>query len=312
MEQPHSDKEPLLSRAQRIGALVVCGLLLITVLLLLFLPRWLPVSSGESSLALSQAKADEMEAKLQAIERPTYQYKRDTVRIHLRAFDPNTADSVTLRELGLPHWMARSVLRYRAKGGKFRTPEAFRKVYGMNDTLFASLRPYIQIDTTRFARRDTIRWAKDTTRFRNDSTRRRFASHEKRDTILELNSADTASLQFIRGIGRYTAIQIVRYRKELGGYASVDQLREIKNLPTAADSILPYFTVCPDSIHPIRVNRASVEYLSRHPYLSFTQAKTIYELRRNEVRLTSIDQIKETGLFSEEDLSRLVPYLSFE
>ncbi len=305
MEQPHSDKEPLLSRAQRIGALVVCGLLLIAVLLLVFLPHWLPVSSGESALALSQAKADEMEAKLQTIERPTYQYKRDTVRIHLREFDPNTADSVTLRELGLPHWMARSVLRYRAKGGKFRTPEAFRKVYGMNDTLFASLRPYIQIDTTRFARRDTIRWASDTT----------FAKKtykEKRDTILELNSADTTSLQLIRGIGRYTAIQIVRYRKELGGYASVEQLREIPNLPTVADSIMPYFTACSDSIKPIRVNRASVEYLNRHPYLSFTQAKAIYELRRNELRLTSMEQIKETGLFREEDLSRLMPYLSFE
>ncbi len=305
MQQDNPNKNPLLNRSQRIGALVLCSCLLTTVTLLSLLPSWIPDASENEPLILTQEKAEELESKLQAIERPTYQYKRDTIRIRLRDFDPNTADSLTLRELGLPHWMARSVLRYRAKGGKFRTPEAFRKVYGMNDTLFASLRPYIQIDTTRFAHRDSIRWASDTT----------FAKKiykEKRDTILELNSADTASLQFIRGIGKYTAIQIVRYRKELGGYASVEQIREIPNLPTVADSIMTYFTVCPDSIKPIHINRASVERLNRHPYLSFTQAKAIYELRRNEVRLTHIDQINETGLFSEEDLSRLLPYLSFE
>ncbi len=305
MDQNNPNKEPLLTKSQRIGAIVLSGLLLLALLIISFLPSWIPTSSGDSALSLSQAKAEELESKLQAIERKEYTYKRDTIQIRLRDFDPNTADSLTLRELGLPHWMARSVLRYRAKGGKFRTPEAFRKVYGMNDTLFATLQPYIQIDTTLFAKRDTVRWASDTT----------FAKKlykEKRDTILCLNSADTASLQLIRGIGKYTAIQIIKYRNQLGGYASVTQLREIPNLPTIADSIMPYFTVCPDSIKPIHINRASVERLNRHPYLSFTQAKAIYELRRNEIRLTHIDQIKETGLFTEKDLSRLMPYLSFE
>ncbi len=305
MEQNNPHKEPLLTKSQRIGAVVLSGLLLLALLIISFLPCWIPASSGDAALILSQTKAEEMESKLQAFEYKEYQYQRDTIKIHLRDFDPNTADSLTLRELGLPHWMARSVLRYRAKGGRFRTPEAFRKVYGMNDTLYASLQPYIQIDTTRFTHRDTIRWATDTTFAKK-------AYPEKCDTILELNSADTASLQLIRGIGKYTAIQIVRYRTQLGGYASVEQLREIDNLPTVADSIMPYFTACPDSIKPIHINRASVERLNRHPYLSFTQAKAIYELRRNEVRLTTIDQIKETGLFTEEDLSRLAPYLSFE
>ncbi len=305
MDQKNPNKEPLLTKSQRIGAIVLSVLLLVALLIISFLPSWIPTSSGDAALVLSQTKAEELESKIQAIERKEYQYKKDTIQIRLRDFDPNTADSLTFRELGLPHWMARSVLRYRAKGGKFRTPEAFRKVYGMNDTLFATLQPYIQIDSTLFARRDSIRWASDTT----------FAKKlykEKRDTTIELNSADTASFQLIRGIGKYTAIQIIKYRNQLGGYASVYQLREIPNLPTVADSIMPYFTVCADSIKPIRVNRASVEYLSRHPYLSFTQAKAIYELRRNEIRLTHIDQIKETGLFTEEDLSRLVPYLSFE
>ncbi len=301
------EKRPILTKSQWIGVGVFVSVIAIVITLLVYIPQWMTQPISEDSLILSQTQAETLERKLDSIEEQrSKRYKRrEKTPIRLQPFDPNTADSVTLCEVGMPSWMARNILRYRAKGGKFRTPEALKKTYGMTDSLFTTLQPYIQIDTTLFAKRDTIRWATDTTFVKKDYK-------EKRDTILELNSADTASLQLIRGIGKYTAIQIVRYRTQLGGYASVEQLREIDNLPTVVDSIMPYFTVCPDSIQPIRVNRASVEYLNRHPYLSFTQAKAIYELRRNEIRLTTIDQIKETGLFTEEDLSRLVPYLSFE
>ncbi len=301
------EKRPILTKSQWIGVGVFAGVIAIVITLLVYIPQWMIQPISEESLILSQEQAEVLERKLDSIEeqRAKRYKRREKTPIRLQPFDPNTADSVTLCEVGMPSWMARNILRYRAKGGKFRTPEALKKTYGMTDSLFTTLQPYIQIDTTLFAKRDTIRWATDTTFVKKDYK-------EKRDTILELNSADTASLQLIRGIGKYTAIQIVRYRTQLGGYASVEQLREIDNLPTVVDSIMPYFTVCPDSIQPIRVNRASVEYLNRHPYLSFTQAKAIYELRRNEIRLTTIDQIKETGLFTEEDLSRLVPYLSFE
>ena len=114
--------------------------------------------------------------------------------IILQPFDPNTADSTTLVHLGLRPWMARSVMRYREKGGRFRQKEDFRNVYGMTDSLYAALEQYVQITT-------------DTT----------LASANiltiKKDTILNLNTADTIELCYIRGIGTYTAKNIVRYRK---------------------------------------------------------------------------------------------------
>jgi hypothetical protein len=57
---------------------------------------------------------------------------------------------------------------------------------------------------------------------------------------------------------------------------------------------------------------AHVESLQRHPYLSFEQAKAIYELRRRKIRLKSIDQLRTLDCLSESDLLRLQPYLSFE
>ena len=237
-------------------------------------------------------------------------------------FDPNTADSLTLLHNGLKPWQIRSMMKYRAKHGRYRKPDDFRKLYGLTDSAFLALKPYIRIDSTEWcSRRDSIqalRHERDSLRhltdsLRRDSLRATYHPHEKRDTTIELNSADTASLQYIRGIGKYSAIQIIKYRQQLGGYVSPEQIREIQGLSAdRLDSVIAHLTANPDSVHPLPVNYASVERLQRHPYLSFAQAKAIYTLRRNRFNLTSIDDLRGLPELTDEDLKRLAQYLSFE
>ncbi|MBR4432467.1 MAG: helix-hairpin-helix domain-containing protein [Paludibacteraceae bacterium] len=242
----------------------------------------------------------------------------------LLAFDPNTADSLTLIELGLRPWQIKNMMKYRAKGGRYKQPEDFRKLYGLTDSAFAALRPYIRIDSTAWvARRDSLRLLKherDSLKHVADSiwkdsmyTARRF--HIKKDTIIELNSADTTDLLYIWGIGSYVAKSIIWYRQDLGGYTSPEQIREIpalKGLGVQFDTIIPHLTAERDSVTRLRVNYIGVERLQRHPYLNFTQAKAIYELRRNKFYLKSIDELRELPCLTEEDIRRLEPYLSFE
>lgn len=242
----------------------------------------------------------------------------------LFAFDPNTADSLTLLELGLRPWQIRNMMKYRAKGGRYRQPNDFRKLYGMTDSAFAALKPYIRIDSTAWiARRDSLRQLRherDSLRHVADSLRRDsiYSSRGyiiKRDTIIELNSADTTTLQYIRGIGIYTAKAIIYYRNQLGGYVSPQQIREIKQLQDYKvnfDSIVPHLRAKSDSVARLRVNYMGVERLQRHPYLSFTQAKAIYELRRNKFYLKSIDDLRGLNCLTDEDIRRIEPYLSFE
>lgn len=145
----------------------------------------------------------------------------------------------------------------------------------------------------------------------------------KRDTILDLNTADTTQLQLIRGIGPATARRIVRYRHLLGGFVSPQQLQDdqlywdqyghsTKSRYCIADSVLRFFTANTDSVLPIPVNHASVERLQRHPYISFTLAKNIYTLRRQRIRLNSIDDLQQVNGMSDSLLIRLTPYLCFD
>lgn len=139
-----------------------------------------------------------------------------------------------------------------------------------------------------------------------------YAKREKKDTILDLNHCDTTELQYIRGIGRYTAVQIVKYRKQLGGFYSPEQLKDEPFAKLSLDTLLHHFTANSSDVQLLRINSCSVETLARHPYLRYEQAKAIYTLRRKRVRLNTINDLRALPELPDSTLSRLAPYLSFE
>ena len=140
----------------------------------------------------------------------------------------------------------------------------------------------------------------------------RTVKREKRDTIIDLNHCDTTDLLLIRGIGPYTAIQIVNYRAQLGGYYSPTQLTDEPFAKCRLDTILASFTADPADVQTIDVNSCSTEHLQRHPYLHFEQAKAIYTLRRRNIRLSSPEDLRVLSELTEEDIERITPYLSFK
>ena len=145
-----------------------------------------------------------------------------------------------------------------------------------------------------------------------DSVGWRYVRKNKKDTVLDLNRCDTADLQLIRGIGRFTAMQIIRYREALGGFFSPQQLTDEPFRTLHLDTLTHHFITHAEDIRPIPVNNSSTERLNRHPYLRFEQAKAIYTLRRKHIRLTSINDLRTLPELTEDDLLRLEPYLSFE
>ena len=139
-----------------------------------------------------------------------------------------------------------------------------------------------------------------------------FAKQVKKDTIIDLNPCDTTDLLYIRGVGKYTAIQIIRYREQLGGYYSPFQLTEKPFTKCHLDTILYRFTADTTAIITIPVNSASIEILQRHPYIRYNQAKAIYNLRRKKLKLLSIDDLQDVPELTPKDLQQITPYLNFE
>lgn len=219
----------------------------------------------------------------------------------LSAFNPNTADSATLRKLGLPGWMAKNILRYREKGGRFRKAEDFKKVYGMTEDRYAVLSTYIEI-----APEDTVGNAPQL--YIPPEVKVEIEKYAA-GTVLNLNLADTTELKKIPGIGSGIARLIVGRRKMLGGFYRIEQLKEIH---LNVDSLREWFSIHPQDIQRINVNRASVERLRAHPYINFYQAKAMVEYRRKKGNLKSLKPFALYEEFTEEDLERMGHYVCFE
>lgn len=239
-------------------------------------------------------------------EKPSYgEHFPATALPELFLFDPNTADSIMFTRLGLPGWVARNIVRYREKGGVFYRPEQFARIYGIDSLRYARLAPFIRIDTLRL-QKNRIVYKRDTL---NSTYPRKFTEV----TPVDLNSADTALLKRIPGIGSGFAAMMVSYRQRLGGFHSVEQLRELE---LVSDSLLmqwrPWLVVDQSLVRPIGVNKASVTQLRNHPYLNFYQAKAIVELRRQYGRIEGWEVLRMLEEFTETDIERLQPYFVFD
>ena len=128
-------------------------------------------------------------------------------------------------------------------------------------------------------------------------------------TLVDVNSADTAELKKIPGIGSGIAGGIVRYRERLGGFYALSQLEEVKHV---TPGLLKWFKLENDSIRKLEINKASLDKLRAHPYLTFYQAKVIVEHRRKKGQIKSLSQLALYEEFTEKDLERLSAYVSFD
>ncbi len=220
-------------------------------------------------------------------------------------FDPNQADSMTFVRLGLRPWQASNALKYRRKGGRWRSADDFSRLYGLSEKDFRRLRPYIRI-----SEEDVRPIRTDFGRDRVDTFRRRYPEKFARGVTVDLNQADTNVLKRVPGIGSYYSRAIRRYGDRLGGYVSVGQLKEIEGLP---EDIETWFTVNSSvSIHRLSINKATFKQLIRHPYLNYEQVKSIFDYRRKYGDIKGWRQLQFYPAFTDEDFRRLTPYIAFD
>ena len=261
-------------------------------------PVEVPVTLSESEEIDSFLANLEEQEKIRKSHTP-----KNEISVVLQPFDPNTADSVLLRQLGLPVYIVRNILKYRAKGGVFRSPESFSRIYGLKEEVYQKLKPYITIAplvSVSHVRTDTFRQLKDTIPY--------IPKYEE-GTIVDLNKVDTSILKRIPGIGSTLARMIVVYRQRLGGFYDVSQLQEV---PRVGVELNKWFVVTPAGLHKIQVNSASLDKLRSHPYMDFYKAKAIMEYRRKRGKIKGLSQLSMFEEFTEKDLKRLSPYLTFE
>ena len=240
------------------------------------------------------------------------------VRIDRYNFNPNEADSLELLSLGLSPRVTSNILRYRRAGGQFRRAEDLSRIYGMHDTVFTQIKPFITIPqqqekktftaSAKSPKRDTT-YTRPKVQHKEHPYAAYMSAKLKPGETVDINSADTTELMRIPGIGPVYAKMIVDYRRQLGGFYDLTQLSDLETLPHQLDE---WVRIDNAPTEKLCINKLSVTQLRSHPYLNFYQAKAIVELRRREGNIKSTRQLLFLDEFTEADIKRLMPYLSFE
>ncbi len=302
-------------------------------------PESTPVASQLDSIDGTQEKG-RTATKIKHASKSHPLYSKEEGMVHeLFPFDPNTASAEDFERLGLESWQARSIIRFREKGGIFSRPSDFARVYGITKRTYEVLLPFIQIADDykpaadfygkegygRGGRRYTPYYNNREERYRRyaqDNTSPSEGKAEGKTNTkvysyphklranehIEINGADTTLLMKIPGIGSYYASRIVRYRERLGGFASAQQLEEIDGLP---ESAIAYIKIDYQQIHKMNLNKLTLNQLKKHPYLNFYQAKEICDYRRLKGPLHSIEDLKLLKDFPPDEIDRLKPYICF-
>ncbi len=255
-----------------------------------------------------------------------------TVNCQLFKFDPNTATESQLLSLGLSQRQVRNILKYRSRGGRFRVKEDFARVYGLTLEKYRQLEPYIAIKPQIMAA-DVIKREKNNPHPSSLSPHPsslnphlsslnphlsslnpqpsavglRASRKLRYGETVDINSADTAMLKRIPGIGDYYAMRIVELRKRKQVFSSPEELLAIRNFPETA---LTYMTASQD-FPAIYINCWSQKQLASHPLLNYTQARDIISLRRLSGPITSATDLAALPSFSPALIEKITPLLRF-
>lgn len=198
------------------------------------------------------------------------QYPRKTVETF--RFNPNTVSVEDLQRLGFSPRQAESIDNYRKKGGRFRRKSDFAKSYVVDDTVYERLKPFIDIP------------------------------------LVNLNTADSAALDDLPGIGGYFATKIIQHRQELGGYSSKEQLMDIYHFDAEKFNGLKDLVYVPSSsVKPFRIWTLPADSLKMHPYIrNWQTAHAIVLYRENNPREAwTVDALAEAGIITQDQAVKL-------
>jgi DNA uptake protein ComE-like DNA-binding protein len=246
-------------------------------------------------------------------------------------FNPNTIERADWLQLGLTERQVDGIERFREKGGRFRSKDDLARMYSLRPEQVAALKPYVQLPdhAPQRAKGKADPWPR--------SNERGWQEREVRPTEVEgaapnerqaqprwergvqrkveVNTADSAMLVALPGVGPAFARGILKYRDKLGGFHRMEQLAEVyvlKDKPDALERLAELLVVDSLMVRQLPINTCTVEQLAAHPYAGWKVAKPLIAYRQHHGPFKQLSDIRACAAVDEAVFRKLAPYLAVE
>jgi competence protein ComEA len=228
-------------------------------------------------------------------------YSKGAVKGELFYFDPNTAAAADWKRLGLRDKTIGTIQNYLSKGGHFYKPEDIGKIWGLYPDEVQRLLPYVQIAP------------KENNYTQQPYETKTWDKPKYAPSIIDINTADTAALIALPGIGSKLAQRIINFRDKLGGFAKTEQVGETFGLADSTfQKVKTRLTVSTTTIKQLNINTSTADELKAHPYIRYNLANAIVQYRSQHGNFASVAAIKNIMMVTEDIYSKVAPYLTVE
>lgn len=199
-----------------------------------------------------------------------------------------------LIKVGFHPRIARNIEKYISAGGQIRDAAGLYRIYGMDSAQLLRVLPNIVFPENPSPKQsETV-------------TGNEYSPHR-----IDLNTADSATLDALPGIGPVLATRILRFRDALGGFHTIQQLEECYGLtPETMERIVPRLTL--ETPHQkMAIN--SIDLVgSSHPYLPKKIARVISAYREQHRPFTSLTDLRNAYPPDTSWCDKLIPYIRFD
>jgi len=224
-----------------------------------------------------------------------------TINRDLFNFNPNKLDRDGWEKLGLRRRIIDIIENYRNSGGVFREKKDLLKIYGLDQAQYAILEPYIVLPDQEHS---------DNNSRMSKSNKKKKKEYLRKDTVINLNKADTFNLLLVHGIGPYYAKRICKYRDLLGGFSRIEQLKEVYGInDTVYNTINASLKVDTSEIEKIHLNNTTFKKLIRHPYINAYQTKAIMKYVDYKGTIQSTKELVENNILDEQTYNKVSIYI---
>ena len=290
------DKEvpDFISRKTKRGIL----LLVFLCLLIIYTPRLFSLFKKTDAVELTQLEIEKME-QLQANyiqeqqKKKKNSFKKREYRRPPKKFDPNQYSKAQWMYVGLSDKQAEVMLKITKKG--IWTNEFLAKIVVIPEEVFQLIKDSTIYPERKYENKDYTEYPK----------------YEKKEIVLvEINTADLEGLKSMPGIGPSYALRINAYKELLGGFVRKEQLLEVYGLDLEKlDQFEKYCKVDPSAIVKMNINEVDVNRLKMHPYINYSVANSIVQMRKQKGKFNKIEELKESKLINPELFEKLKPYV---
>jgi len=301
------------TRSERNGILVLILIILVLLISLQIIP--LLFNRTQVDYSSFEKEVDAFISSVQDSQSIKFN-KHNNSTVEYFPFDPNAVSTSDLQKMGISQKVIHSWINYISKGGKFKKKEDVQKIWGLEDSIYQKLLPFIEIpeaeNKQKYEKGYPQQKNSNYNNWNNITNSNKLSVSDKKDNSVELNSSDSASLCALPGIGPGYTKRILKYRDLLGGFVAKEQLLEVFGFTSDLYSKIENLVyVDPSMIKKINLNKADFKQLIRHPYFTKDIVSKILEYRKIQGAITNIQDLVKDKMLTQEQCTKLMPYVGY-